>query len=265
MSGNGTPPGANGQPPGSGSGSSSQASSGADGSPGSGFSSGGPPRRGAPRPSAALLAAVSGGGAVRTRRPGRALAAVALVAVAWAALFLAFVPMRRDLPFLPHASWVLLAFVWTAGVAAPLAAALLPRRRQVLPDGARAAAVALAATVVLVAIGLALPPSAPGHTIVPVDAASTAHSIVHCLRFGMLVALAPLVAGLVALRRLVPVAGARLLAAVGAAAGALGGLVLHVLCPLGGPWHVGFGHGGAVAVAAALGAGLGALLGRRRA
>jgi hypothetical protein len=66
-------------------------------------------------------------------------------------------------------------------------------------------------------------------------------------------ALPCLLVGLLVLRRLAPVGGARLGLALGAAGGALGGLVLHFICPIATAGHVVLGHVGGMAVAALLG------------
>jgi hypothetical protein len=216
-----------------------------------------------PPPSPELLAAVANGGRVRTRRPARALALVALASLAYAGLWLLLLPVRRDLPYLPHLWWGVVALAWLGGFVAPLTLAIVPRRRAVLPDSGRAGAVAVAAASLLAVVGFALTPAAPPHTGIPVGAPALARSIAHCFAFGLAFALVPLVAGALALRKLLLVGGARLVAAVGAAAGAFGGLVLHLVCPLGGAWHVGCGHAGTVVAAAAIGAVVGALLGRR--
>ncbi len=218
-----------------------------------------------PPPSPELMAKMAGLRPVRTRRPWRALAWAALASAMYAALLLAVFPVRRDFAALPHLWWAAVGVAWLAGFVAPLALAIVPRRRAVLPDGRRAGWAALVATAVLMTVGLALTPHAPEHTLIPVGAPAIMHSIRHCLAFGMVFAVVPLVAGMVALRRLLLVGGARLMAAVGAAAGAFGGLVLHVICAIGGSMHTGFGHAGPAVVATALGAAIGFALGRRRA
>jgi hypothetical protein len=118
------------------------------------------------------------------------------------------------------------------------------------------------AALALIALGLVAAPGAPGHTLVVHDAHEEAAGILRCMTFGLMVALLPLTFALVALHRVLLVGSTRLMAAAGAAGGALGGLTLHVLCPVGGGLHVGLGHGGAVAVAALLGAGIGAIADR---
>jgi hypothetical protein len=217
-----------------------------------------------PPPSPELMAKLAGLRPVRTRRPWRALGWAALASLMYAGLLLAVFPVRGDFAGLPHLWWAAVGVAWLAGFVAPLALAIVPRPRAVLPDGRRAGWAALAATAVLVTVGLMLTPHAPNRTIIPVGAPAIMHSIRHCLALGMVFAVVPMVAGMVALRHLLLVGGARLMAAVGAAAGAFGGMVLHVICSMGGSMHTGLGHAGPVVVATALGAVLGVALGRRR-
>src|SRR5258706_10256920 len=95
-----------------------------------------------PPPSAGLLACVAAIGPVRTRAPERAWAAACAVSLASAALLVALLPPRPDLRQRPLAWLLAFAALWLAGFAASLAAALVPRRGQVLPDGERAVHVA---------------------------------------------------------------------------------------------------------------------------
>jgi hypothetical protein len=128
-----------------------------------------------------------------------------------------------------------------------------------------AAYAALATAALLLTVGLLLTPHAEPATVIPVGAHATMRSIRHCVSVGLAFAVVPMVAGMVALRRLLLVGGARLMAAVGAAAGAFAGTVLHVICAFGGGMHTGFGHGGAMVAATLVGAAIGVVLGRMRA
>ena len=62
--------------------------------------------------------------------------------------------------------------------------------------------------------------------------------------------------GTLVLRGVAPVGSRRTAAALGAAAGGLGGFVLHLHCPIADRVHVGVVHGGVVAIAAVLTAAL---------
>jgi hypothetical protein len=226
-------------------------------------SAGDPQAPAPPPPSPTLRAIVAGTQPVRMRRPWRAFGLLVGASGVYLALWLTRFHHRRDLAYLPLTWWALLAVVWLGGFLLPLGLAILPRRGSVLPDGARASVVALTAAAALLVVGFLLTPTAPAHTLIPVGFARTSESIGHCLTLGLAVALGPLAAGLLALRPLLIVGGARLMGAVGAAAGALGGLLLHIICAVGGPMHVGFGHAGVVVAAGILGALVGLIVGRR--
>jgi hypothetical protein len=206
----------------------------------------GPP---APPPGPALLEAMRDLRPVSPRVPARALAAILAVGLVYPMLVLILNGPRRDLPDLPVAWVAAMAVLWAAGVLVPLATAVLPARGEVLPSSARAAATAAAAAALLIAAGLFATVDAPGKTIIPPSRAA-----LHCLKFGVAVAVPVLLVAAFALRGLHPIGGARVAAAVGAAGGALGGLALHFICPLGGSLHVGLGHAGSVLAAALLGA-----------
>jgi hypothetical protein len=216
----------------------------------------------APPPSEALLAAMGRVAPVRTRRPLRVFVSVVVASLACAAPWMLWFPPRKDLPFLPRLAWGALLLAWLAAFFGTMAAAIVPRRGAVLPDAPRAGRLAILAALGLIALGLVAAPSAPGHSLVLSGPHEQIAGIFRCMTFGVIVALSPLTVALVASRRVLFAGSTRVMAAAGAAAGALGGLVLHVLCPVGGSLHVGFGHGGAIAVAALVGAGVGAIAGR---
>jgi len=99
-------------------------------------------------------------------------------------------------------------------------------------------------------------------TVSAVHAATTAaergwtllQSCVHCMGTVGKVAVVFLIAGLLALRRLVPVGGSRVGMALGAAGGAMGGLLLVFICPFASAAHVVGGHVAGMVLAAAVGA-----------
>jgi hypothetical protein len=203
-----------------------------------------------PPASKTLLEAVSTMRPVRTRVPGRTLLVVLGVGLIWPVAAVLH-GTRPDLPFLPVAWVVLMALAWAAGVVAPLVAALIPRRGEVLPDGARAGRVAAACASLLVLLGLVATVDVPGKTVIPL---SFGRAWWHCVSFALKVAAPVLIAGALVLRRLHPVGSWRMAAALGAAGGALGGLTLHFICGYGGGLHVGLAHAGSVALGAAIGA-----------
>jgi hypothetical protein len=65
---------------------------------------------------------------------------------------------------------------------------------------------------------------------------------------------APVVVGALLLRGVVPVGARWTAAALGAAGGSVGGLMLHLHCAIANPVHVGLSHGGVVLVSALLAA-----------
>ncbi len=215
-----------------------------------------------PPPSARLLAALQQIQPVRTRSRLGAFAAVAAAALAVPAAVLALHARRPDLGALPRGWVVAAALLWAAGFGLSLGAALVPAPGDVLPAPARGSRAGLGAVLALLVFALCASVEAPGVSLRPEDAHRTLlGASAHCALFGLLMALPCLAVGLLALRRLAPVGGPRLGLALGAAGGALGGLVLHFICPFANASHVALGHVGGMALAAALGA-LGAALAR---
>jgi hypothetical protein len=208
----------------------------------------------APPPGAELLARVQRIAPVRTRRPGLALSAAVLVSGLYPAYLLHLYPMRKDMGALPG-WWVAVAgLAWAAVFVALLARAFLPRRGDVLPDMSAAFRTTVIGTLGLMGLGLAFTIDAPCCTIVPAARWSDfASAWWHCVSFGLRISLPTLVVGALLLRRLVWVRGVRMGMALGAAGGALAGLTLHLLCPIGGALHVGLAHGGGVVVGAVIG------------
>jgi hypothetical protein len=219
----------------------------------------------APAPSHALLNAIEGMKPVRTRRRFGALAAVALVGLIWPALVLTVHAHRPDLGALPLGWVIAAAALWGAAFVLSLTAALVPRRGDVLPAPGRASRVGGLALGGLFAFALAASVQVPGISLRPEDAHLTLmQSCVHCASFVLEIAVPFLVVGLLALRRLVPMGRARIGLALGAAGGAMGGFVLHFICPFAGTAHVVLGHVGGTILAAAAGAALLPALLRRR-
>jgi hypothetical protein len=79
------------------------------------------------------------------------------------------------------------------------------------------------------------------------------HSL-RCLIMGMATALVPVILGALILRGSVPVGSRWAGAGLGAAGGSLGGLFLHLHCPVADALHLGVIHGGVVALGAIVGA-----------
>lgn len=208
-----------------------------------------------PPPAAELLAKLGGMKAVRTRGRFAALAAVGAAGIVGPIALLILMPWRRDLSALPPA-WVAgAAAIWFGGFAASLVAALVPARGDVLPSAGRASRVALAAFAALAAFTLFGSVEAPGISPrVPPGAWPLVVSCLRCISVLLPVAVVFLLAGIVVLRRVLPMGARRIGAALGAAGGAMGGFVLLWHCPLAQTAHVVLGHLGGVLLAAAAGA-----------
>lgn len=218
----------------------------------------------APPPAADLMKAVGAMKPVRTRTRFGAFALVGLVGLVWPVIALGHLPMRRDLSALPIWWVATAAALWGLAFALSLAAALVPRRGDVLPAPGRASRLSGAAMAVLLVFVLAATAQAPGVSAQPGDLHwSLLQSCVHCASFVLEISAVFLVLGLLALRRLVPMGGARIGMALGAAGGAMGGLVLHFICPIANTGHVALGHVGGMVLASAIGALLLAGAGRR--
>jgi hypothetical protein len=208
-----------------------------------------------PPPSPELLAAMQGMRPVRTRTRFGAFLAVGLAGLIAPAVTLLHTPMRRDLAALPVAWVIAAAGLWALSFGLSLAAALVPRREDVLPAPGRASRMAATALAVLLLFGLFATVEVPGVSVHPKDVGMTlSRSCTHCLLIVVEIALPLLLVGLFALRRLVPVGRTRIGMALGAAGGAAGGLVLVFICPIATTAHVVLSHVGGAIVAAALGA-----------
>jgi hypothetical protein len=208
-----------------------------------------------PPPSATLLADIAKMRPVRTRVPLWTLLIVAAATAVYPVAALAMYPLRRDLFALPRPWVVCVALTWLAGFIVPLTLAVMPRPGQVLPDGARAGRAAVLASLTLVLLGLLFTVDAPGVTIVPSSIWDMfRHYWWGCVSFGLKISIPAVLVAAAALRKVAVSRLPALGAAVGAAGGALAGLVLHALCPVGGAFHVGFAHGGGVVLGALLGA-----------
>jgi hypothetical protein len=199
------------------------------------------------------MAAVQQMQPVRTRSRLGAFGAAAIAGLMVAGIVLTSHTLRRDLSALPVGWVVAAAALWASAFALSLRAALVPPRGEVLPAPATGSRAGLGALLALVVFALCASVEAPGASLRPADLhMSLLESAVHCARTALLMALPSVVVGLVALRRLAPMGGARVGLALGAAGGALGGLVLHFICPIANAGHVLLGHVGGMAIAAAM-------------
>ncbi len=189
----------------------------------------------------------------RPRSPVRQLLAYGLVSLAVAGGILAVLALRPDLAHLPRLWLVVYCTGWLLGFLGLGMAALLPRSGQVSPSWRLAGLGAIAAGAGFVTAGLVFARDVPGHSFMP------PHDLHHllqygqgCLKMGVVTAIVPVGLGALFLRGAVPVGARWVAAGLGASGGALGGLMLHLHCPIGEPWHLGLVHGGVVVVSALL-------------
>jgi hypothetical protein len=186
---------------------------------------------------------------VRSRVPGLQLAVVLAVSLLYAVALIALSGIRRDLGELPWLYLVGSGLLWLGSFAAILYLVVVPPRGHVMPRPRTAAAVAGIAALLIVGLGL----------LMPVAGASDGGLRGPCARWGLAGAVVPIALAAVAVRGAIPVGSRWAAAALGAAGGALGGLVLHLHCPLGGALHLGVVHGGLVVIAALVSAAAGRL------
>ena len=210
-----------------------------------------------PPPSPDLLKRVGGLQPVRTRsRFGGFLLAI-LVGLVWPVVMFLHAPKRPDLGALPPAWLVGAATLWGLAALATLAAALIPRRGDVLPSAVRAARTAVVSTLALLAFSALDTVSVPGVSLGLADVhRSLLGSSFECGWHVLFVAAVFIVVGALTLRRVLPMGGRRIGMALGAAGGAAGGLALVFLCPIAVTAHVALGHVGGMALSALAGAAL---------
>jgi hypothetical protein len=204
-----------------------------------------------PPPGAALEAAIAAMKPVAARRPWRDLALVATASLLYGAALVAVLSLRRDHGELPMMWMAGAAIAWALGFVLPLYLAIVPRRGAVMPRWRLAGFAAITCAAAFMILGLLVHPRGE-HTVV-LGAASFHRGHV-CMELGLLTALVPVVLGAIVLRGALPVGARWAAAGLGAAGGSLGGLVLHLHCPISDALHLGVMHGGVVLVAAGLSA-----------
>jgi hypothetical protein len=188
---------------------------------------------------------------VATRRPWRDLARVGGMSLVYAGVFLAILRLRRELGSIPIWFLVTVGVAWFAGFASLLYLALIPRPGSMLPRWRIAGLAAGLVALGFVGAGLMMHPMSPDSTEYGLSRIHHGH---WCLEIGLGTALVPVMLGAWALRGAMLVGSRWTAAALGAAGGSLGGLVLHMHCPIADPWHLGLVHGGVVVIAALLAA-----------
>lgn len=212
---------------------------------------------GAPAPAAPPLGpelerALVGLAPAGPRRPLRQLAVLAAASLAYGAGVLAVVTMRRDLGELP-ALWLgVVGTAWFLGFASALYLATVPARGAVIPRWRAGGTLAAILAIAIIAFYLLADiPAGSSSVQLGWPRFLRGHA---CLEIGLASALVPVIGGALVLRGALPVGARWAAAALGAAGGCLGVLVLHVHCPVTDHPHLGLIHGAVVVVAAALSA-----------
>jgi hypothetical protein len=208
-----------------------------------------------PPMSDALRAELEDTAPVTPRRPRRQLAVAAVVSGAWVVGLLVVLGLRRDLEPLPRLWLSIYLAAWAAGFALLLAGATVPPHAQVMPRSPLFGRLGIAIGIAFVVAGLALARQVPGlSTSYDPSLGNVLSYGYYCVAIGLLVAGVPiLLLGFLG-RGVAPTGAAWLGFAVGAAGGSLGGLTLHLHCPITEPTHLGLVHGGVILIAGALGA-----------
>ncbi len=188
------------------------------------------------------------------RRPGRELARIAIAAVLAVAAGLLAVGIRRDLNALSALYRFLVAGIWLTALVAIATLALLPPRHASVIRWRWAGIAAAAGCVFFILLGFVWTES----TALSVSYIPTIENVLAfapaCLAIGTATSIVPLVAAGLLLRRRVADGAHWIGAAVGAASGCTGGLVLHWHCPIAEATHFGLVHGGVVAISTVIGA-----------
>ncbi len=201
---------------------------------------------------------------VAPRRPWRDVAIVTAAAACAIGALVALLRLRRDLDALPTSWLVAYGAAWVASFGAGTWLALVPRRGAVMPRWRLAGIVGAVAAAGFVAAGLVFAETTAFSLVYAPTLANHLRYAAGCVALGLVTAVLPFVVGALLVRGALPVGARAAGAGLGAACGAAGGFLLHLHCPITHAYHLGFGHGGAVAVGALLGALLVPILAKER-
>nr|HEX4317892.1 NrsF family protein [Kofleriaceae bacterium] len=207
----------------------------------------------APPLGAALEAELAGLAPVPTRRPARQLAILVGISLIYGAGLVVVLSTRRDMLDLPMGWLAVAGAAWLGGFLVPAYVALVPRRGSMMPRWPVLAVAAIASSIGFVLLGALVHPSGEHSRQLNWEHFPQGHG---CLELGLLTALVPVTIGAIFLRGVLPVGARWVAAGLGAGGGCLGGLVLHLHCPITDGPHVALMHAGAVGVAALLSAAL---------
>lgn len=209
----------------------------------------------APAPGARLTAALAATRSVEPRRPADTFAFTLVVSVIAATVAYSVLGgPRDDLAALPRAAFVSVIGLCGVAFAIALFLALVPARRQVLPRARLAGRVGVAGALTAALAHVVFAALAPADPVATAATGATAllRQIGACIALGATAAFVPATLALLMLRRTIGLGGVALGAAIGGAAGALGGLFLHVRCDIPGVLHAAVAHGPAILLPAAV-------------
>lgn len=205
--------------------------------------------------SAALRAELDDLAPVQTARPLRRFVIAGLISALWMGGLLALLGLRRDLEPLPRLWLVLYLSAWGLTFAALSFGAQMPRRGSIMPRSPVIGRLGVAAGVGFVGAGLFAAREVPGlSTVYDADLGTVLRYGTYCIAIGMVTASLPIAISAIMLHNVAPAGAGWLGMGIGASGGALGGLLLHLHCPIAERTHLGLVHGGVVLIAAAAGA-----------
>jgi hypothetical protein len=190
-----------------------------------------------------------------TRSPRRDAVTLLVISLAYGGALLGILSLRRDLGFLPRLWLVVYCSAWLTSVLVLGWLALVPRRGEVMPRWRHAGALAAFVAGAFTAGGLLFARHVPGlSSLYDSSALDVVSHGYYCLTMGLVTSAVPVVVGGLLLRGALPVGARWAGAALGAMGGSLGGLMLHLHCPIADRWHMGLVHGMVVAAAAVIAA-----------
>lgn len=188
------------------------------------------------------------------RRPRRQFLLVGALSLIYVGLLLLVLHLRPDLAGLPPLWLIAYCTAWLASFLVITWLVMVPAPGRVMPNWRYAGMGAALALVGFVAGGLLFDRQAPGMSVVLEPSLGNVLRGARCLLWGTTTAVVPVMLGALLLRGTLPVGSPWAGAAMGAAGGSLGGLMLHLHCPVADALHLGVVHGGVVLVSAVLGA-----------
>jgi len=189
----------------------------------------------------------------KPRSPGRELLLLGLVSLMYLGTLLGALRFRADLNALPRLWLVTYLGAWAISFLGLSYLVLVPAKSRVMPSWRVAALLGVSSAVGFILAGLFIARDVPGvSSVYPATAQDLAAHGHYCLRWGITTALIPIALGVLFLRGAVPVGDRWTAAALGAGGGSLGGLMLHLHCPIADYLHLGLIHGGVVVLSALL-------------